>query len=536
MGFLRVVWKSLVTTFIFFLLIELGIRAAYFGRNSLVRYVPLPYTVGDVYGPIPPWLDSLLILKPDDTLVWKNIPGARRAYVDIFTPVWSDADRIALLRRFTPWLPPAFRANPVWRIALNDDGFRSPPLTKEKRPGALRIACVGDSWTFGMNVNQDATYPGRLETVLKQQRPGADLDVMNFGVLGYSSFQGLQLLKSRVLDLHPDVLLIGFGMNDSSVSGYRDKDVGQKGEVEWRDRVKAVAEWSDFYGLLKYFAQVLRFHPQTTGDFLKADEKEEPSKGDKPVSPVSPANPVNPANYDDMEPWTRVSPHDYDLNIREMVRLGRSQGARVVLLDNELWAESPYRPVLVAIARDEHIPLVDSLRIIEDERARIERGMETRFHLTPAVSVPVSSQAANASAAETSVVFRVYAGAYDVPGRLSIVGNHPSLGDSVPNAVAMHDDGTAGDEHAGDRVWTYQAAFPAGTRLKYVYTNSGRQGQWEGLDVPRIRELQVAASPDGRPVYLPVESFGRIYMQADDWHTDAVGYDLIARAVAAALR
>src|SRR5260221_8426504 len=160
MGFLRVVWKSLVTTFIFFLLIELGIRAAYFGRNSLVRYVPLPYTVGDDYGPIPPWLDSLLILKPDDTLVWKNIPGAERAYVDIFTPVWSDADRIALLRRFAPWLPAAFKANPVWRIALNADGFRSPPLLKEKPPDGLRTACIGDPVTVRLHVNLEGTQPG----------------------------------------------------------------------------------------------------------------------------------------------------------------------------------------------------------------------------------------------------------------------------------------------------------------------------------------------------------------------------------------
>ena len=129
--------------------------------------------------------------------------------MDIFTPVWSDDDRISLLRRFAPWLPAAFEANPVWRIALNTEGFRSQPFTTDNRAGALRIACISDSWTFGMNVNQDATYPSRLEVRLKQQRPGADFDVMNFGVLGYSSFQGLALLKRRVLDLHPDVLLIG---------------------------------------------------------------------------------------------------------------------------------------------------------------------------------------------------------------------------------------------------------------------------------------------------------------------------------------
>jgi lysophospholipase L1-like esterase len=46
----------------------------------------------------------------------------------------------------------------------------------------------------------------------------------------------------------------------------------------------------------------------------------------------------------------------------------------------------------------------------------------------------------------------------------------------------------------------------------------------------------VPRSPDGKPIYLPVETFGRVYMQADNWHTDASGYDLIARAVANAIR
>jgi hypothetical protein len=133
------------------------------------------------------------------------------------------------------------------------------------------------------------------------------------------------------------------------------------------------------------------------------------------------------------------------------------------------------------------------------------------------------------------VIFRVFEGAYPVARQLSIVGNQPQLGNFVPNTVAMHDDGNEGDEHARDRVWSYRAVFPSATRIKYVYTNSGTAGRWEGLDLPHVRELQVPSSPDGHPVYLPVESFGQIYMQADNWHTDAVGYDLIAHAVADAL-
>jgi len=518
MRVLRVLGKALLITIVFFVVVEVALRGVYAGRNALVAYVPLPYVVGDDYGPIPPWLDQLLILRPDPALIWKNTPNARRAYVDIFTPVRFDRDRLSLLRRFLPWLPQEFRANPVWRIALNGDGFRSAPFPAGKRPGVLRIACIGDSWTFGMNVDQEQTYPARLDALLSAQRP-AGVEVMNFGILGYSSFQGLELLRTRVLDLQPDVVVIGFGMNDSDVAGYRDQDLVTSGAIAWRDRVKAVTSYSDLLALLKYFALRLRFRPHNPGDFLKADAKADQGKSNATV------------DYDELEPWTRVSPRDYRHNLHEMIALARGRGARVVLLDNELWAGSPYRPVLRSISSDEQVPLVDSLQLIADERARIERGMEARFHLAPAAPVPPSPPPGPA----VPVVFRVFQGRYPVPRQLSIVGNHPSLGDFSPNTVAMHDDGTGGDEHAGDHVWSYRAALPEGTRVRYVYTNSGAAGQWEGLDLPHVREALVAA-PGGGPMYLPVETFGRLYMQADNWHTDAKGYDLIAQAVVNALK
>ena len=139
MGFLRVVGKSLATTLIFFLLAELGLRAAYAGRNALVSFVPLPYVVGDDYGPIPPWLDNLLILKPDDVHSSGRTCRTPVALTSTSSrPVWKDSDRVALLRRFAPWLPEAFRRNPVWRISLNEDGFRNAPIA-----GQTSRACSG---------------------------------------------------------------------------------------------------------------------------------------------------------------------------------------------------------------------------------------------------------------------------------------------------------------------------------------------------------------------------------------------------------
>ena len=103
------------------------------------------------------------------------------------------------------------------------------------------------------------------------------------------------------------------------------------------------------------------------------------------------------------------APRDYDHNLREMITLARAQGARVVLLDNELWSGSPYRPVLGKYSGDEGVPLVDGLQLIADARARLERGMEADFHLDPA-SMQAAASSLAAAGAGTRVVFRVYEG------------------------------------------------------------------------------------------------------------------------------
>src|SRR6476646_12022837 len=130
---LSAILKSLVTTIIFFGAAEIGLRTAYGVRNALVRRVPLPYSVGDDYGPVPPWLDDMMILVPDERLIWRNLPNVRRTYVDIFSPAPTEASRTALLRRFLPTIPAEFDASPTWTTALNSQGFRSDELAGAQR-------------------------------------------------------------------------------------------------------------------------------------------------------------------------------------------------------------------------------------------------------------------------------------------------------------------------------------------------------------------------------------------------------------------
>jgi hypothetical protein len=189
----------------------------------MVEYAPAVY--GYDYGPMPPWFDAARILEADPVLIWKSRPGVQRTYLDVFSPAWRDEDRIALLRRFRPGLPPAWRSNRIYDMSLNSDGFRDIEFPRTKSPSTFRILCLGDSWTFGASVGQDQTYPRRLQARLRREFPTGNFEVLNLGVLGYSSLQGLQLLKQRGLGLEPDFIVIGFATNDMAVVGWRDKDL-----------------------------------------------------------------------------------------------------------------------------------------------------------------------------------------------------------------------------------------------------------------------------------------------------------------------
>jgi lysophospholipase L1-like esterase len=498
-------------------LVEGTLRAAWALRNSRLEAIALPYVVDDDYGPVPPWADAARVLEPDQALLWRSRAGVERRYVDVFTPMRTEAYRVALLRRFRPSLPESLAHNPTWRIALNSQGFRSREVEVPKPRRRVRVVCLGDSWTFGANVDQDQAYPQRLEAFLRRAYPATDVEVLNLGVFGYSSFQGLTLLRRHVRAFEPDVVVIGFAMNDSRVAGFRDEDVARTAPSPVA-RAAPLAGRSEIVRLGRYLVASARHRPTSLAEHLKDAD----SRADDP----RPAR----EKYVGTEAWTRVPLADYERNLTAMIALARDRGASVVLLFNELWSESPYRAAIERVAAAAGVPWVDSQRLIARARREMEDDVERARGLAP----PPAAAHTNARGG-VDVIFRVATDRQAAPRGLFIVGAHPALGALVPNRVAMFDDGTHGDQRAGDGVWSYTASLAPGQQLAYVYTVGGREGRWEGLDVPALRTVGVDA-PAGRRLYRPIESFGKLYLQADAWHTDATGYELIARAVFDALK
>jgi|KBSSwiStaDraftv2_1062776.scaffolds.fasta_scaffold208956_2 lysophospholipase L1-like esterase len=90
---------------------------------------------------------------------------------------------------------------------INDDCMRGPQIPREPRP-KLRIAAIGESVTFGMGVHAGEAWPAVLEQLLRDR--GLDVQVLNFGVIGYTLAQGRELYLGRASAWEPDVLLVCF--------------------------------------------------------------------------------------------------------------------------------------------------------------------------------------------------------------------------------------------------------------------------------------------------------------------------------------
>lgn len=92
---------------------------------------------------------------------------------------------------------------------INAQGYRGPALAREKTPGVLRIAVLGDSSTFGMGVPWRDTYGAQLVAALAAR--GVQAEVLDAGVIGFTLEQGLHRYAELVREYRPDWIVAAFG-------------------------------------------------------------------------------------------------------------------------------------------------------------------------------------------------------------------------------------------------------------------------------------------------------------------------------------
>ena len=80
-----------------------------------------------------------------------------------------------------------------------------------------RIVCLGDSITYGDGLPGAQAYPAVLMDLIGQSHPGLDAVVINSGLCGDTSVQGLARLERDALWYRPHVAILAFGLNDGNL-------------------------------------------------------------------------------------------------------------------------------------------------------------------------------------------------------------------------------------------------------------------------------------------------------------------------------
>lgn len=253
-----------------------------------------------------------------------------------------------------------FFVDGIYRI--NSKGYRDYEFSEDKNPHIKRIIVMGNSCTFGWKVDLEQTYAKRLEKLLNQDLPEPEYEVINAGMTGYSTFQGLRLLKREILSYHPDIIIIAYGWNDMCPSERVDKE--QKFPPQW------ILDLDDYLSFSKFYT-FLKFETVT----LMKPKKEAVQEG-KLVY--------------------RVSIEDYLSNLEEMARAALDSGITVILLSTPVSsakiflgpgktskphiANRYYNNALREFSQKGGVPLVDVALLFEERGDLYDEGREEFIH------------------------------------------------------------------------------------------------------------------------------------------------------------
>jgi hypothetical protein len=98
-------------------------------------------------------------------------------------------------------------------VKINKQGMRDDrEISKEAPSGVYRIAVLGDSFAEAFQIDVKDAFWRVLENELNACKAfgGKKVEVLNFGVSGYSTTQELLALRTRVWDFHPDMVILAF--------------------------------------------------------------------------------------------------------------------------------------------------------------------------------------------------------------------------------------------------------------------------------------------------------------------------------------
>jgi lysophospholipase L1-like esterase len=234
------------------------------------------------------------------------------------------------------WARPHVRGT-VWStpgVHTNALGMRQESLDRD--PSRANVLIVGDSVVWGTLVEEHERFTDVAASVLRDRGGHRDAQIVNAGMVGFSSYQVLQYLKTRGLMLFsPRVVAVCVGINDAWQVAASDLQE-QAATSRPISRMQQALRHSDLFLLLeRYLTEGLVW--LRTG------------RNPQGLAFLYPSMTTD-------QPTLRATPAETEANFREIGGLVESAGAKLV--------------VLIPVTRMEHPPGWNS-RAFEEARGRV---------------------------------------------------------------------------------------------------------------------------------------------------------------------
>jgi len=298
--------------------------------------------------------------------------------------------------RYLGYAPtPGYSRGPNRHNAL---GFRGAEVAVPKPPTAYRIVCLGGSTTYGDGVEDwHFTYPALLQDSLRARGIG-DVEVVNAGVSGYSSYESVVNLEFRVLDLHPDLVFFYEAINDVHPrlvwppSAYRGDNSGFLA-ARWPLEEPSLLEHSTVarvlmikLGLILPQTTLWRVSPIAPTSYVISFAKQR-------VNGTYPSGPFRQVSVRTMLDSNR--PTYWEQNLRTLIALARANGISPVLATFAYSAAFPAGPpkdpligspeyedaiaenngVSRRVAREMGVPVLDLAKLMPSDRQYFTDGV-----------------------------------------------------------------------------------------------------------------------------------------------------------------
>lgn len=205
-------------------------------------------------------------------------------------------------------------------IEINSLGFRGKEIAFRKTPGVPRVLILGDSITWGDSLRDEDTYVRHTEVDLARAL-GHPVEVINGGVGDTGSEEQMDILEESGLRVKPDVVVLGFYLNDSRPPWGFSGEVGGRG---WVRRHSVVAD--KFYEKLVLW-QWIRQKGTARFAWIKAQSRLDWKHDQSAFLELA-----HLADFDWGAAWDDTSWHTIDEQLTRLENHARQSGFRVATL------------------------------------------------------------------------------------------------------------------------------------------------------------------------------------------------------------